>query len=66
MGRNSEIYWLDETDPQELRRRANDLNRDGFSGLASQLRQRALELEIYYEACQLQNKQPSTCPQDAN
>lgn len=40
-----ETYWLDEVDAQELRRRADDLARDGLLAAAQQLRDRANWLE---------------------
>lgn len=41
----TERYWLDETDPAELRRRANDWEATSHHGLAQQFRERADELE---------------------
>lgn len=41
----AERYWLDETDPAELRRRADDLLADGHWGLSAQLQERADKLE---------------------
>ena len=41
----SETYWLEETDPQELRRRANDLMKDGWLAMAHELLARAEMLE---------------------
>ena len=40
-----ETYWLDETDPSELRRRAEDLRKDGLLAAARELEQRADQLE---------------------
>lgn len=45
MKRKVERFWLDELDPAELRRRANDLARDGLLAVAEQFRARANELE---------------------
>ena len=39
------VYWEDENDPEELRRRADDLDRDGFFVAAMQLRERARQLD---------------------
>lgn len=36
-----ETYWLDETDPQELRRRAAEFRDELMLGLAQQLEDRA-------------------------
>lgn len=41
----NERFWLDETDPSELRRRAADLERDGLLAAARTLRDRADELD---------------------
>lgn len=41
----AEIFWLDETSPHELRRRANDIAADGLLAVAVQFRERADELE---------------------
>ena len=41
----AEKFWLDEADPKELLRRANDLDRDGMFGVANQFRERASALE---------------------
>lgn len=38
---DKEKYWLDETDPRELRRRADDLEKDGLLAMAHELRRRA-------------------------
>jgi hypothetical protein len=40
----AERYWLDETDPRELYRRAEDLSSSGHFGLACQLKARAHEI----------------------
>jgi len=47
-----ERYWLDETDPAQLRRRADDFEAEHHLGLASQLRERAEELERSQQANQ--------------
>lgn len=41
----TERYWLDETDPAELRRRARDWDATAHFGLAEQFRERANQLE---------------------
>lgn len=40
-----ERFWLDEWNPDELRRRAKDLDRDGLKALATDFRRRAHDLE---------------------
>ena len=42
----AEKFWLDEVDPKELRRRARDLRRDGLYAAATQLEERARQLEF--------------------
>lgn len=42
--KQSEKFWLDETDPAELERRARDMEAVLQLGLAAQLRERAREL----------------------
>ena len=44
----AERYWLDETDPGELRRRAQDLRSDGLFAMAEEFRWRANYLEREY------------------
>lgn len=39
-----ERFWLDETDPNELERRARDLDRDGMMAAAKELRDQARAL----------------------
>ena len=41
----SERFWLDETEPSELRRRAEDLEGDGLLAMARALRGRADDLD---------------------
>lgn len=40
-----EIYWLDETDPSELERRAEDMERSAHYGIAEEFRIRSYELK---------------------
>jgi hypothetical protein len=42
-----ERFWADETDPDELERRARDLDRDGMMAAAKQLRDQARALRGY-------------------
>jgi hypothetical protein len=45
MKRKVEKFWLEEDDPAELRRRANDLIGDGFFAIGQQLLDRAAWLD---------------------
>lgn len=40
----AERYWLDETDPRELERRADDLASSGLWAMADMLKERARAL----------------------
>ena len=42
----AEKFWQDETDPKELRRRAEDLRRDGLWAAAQQLEDRARQFDF--------------------
>jgi hypothetical protein len=47
---DKERFWLEETDPWELRRRARDFEATSHFGLAEQFCQRADELESAQKA----------------
>jgi hypothetical protein len=51
-----ERFWLNETDPNELRRRAYGLHHDGFLAMGDQLIDRANQIE---KAIQAEQKERS-------